>query len=193
MQLADGPRLTDLGQIHAACWQQLDAASRTRGHNLRVLGLATVDASGLPALRSVVLREVDAAARTLMFFTDARSPKVAQIVAQPMAQMLGWCASLSWQLRISARLEVATDGLALSSRWARLKLKPAAQDYLSPLPPGTPLAGPPGPPPAPVRESRGHFAIVTASVLAIDWLELHREGHRRAQFEADGSGRWCQP
>ena len=86
-------------------------------------------------VRSVVIREVDAQARTLMIFTDARSPKVAQIAAQPRATLLAWSGALSWQLRLRVRLDVQTSGLAVSSRWARLKLSPAAQDYQSPLPP----------------------------------------------------------
>jgi hypothetical protein len=42
------------------------------------------------------------------------------------------------------------------------------------------------------RESRGHFAVVTAQVLTTDWLELHAEGHRRALFDAEGR-RWLAP
>ena len=74
---------------------------------------------------------------------------------------------------------VQTSGLAVSSRWARLKLSPAAQDYLSPLPPGAPLTAAPSRP-QPDRDSRSHFAVVQAQVQAMDWLELRPGGHRRA-------------
>ena len=186
-------RLTDLAAIEQACWQQLAACARDKAHAWRVMGLATVDA-GLPDLRSVVIREVDAPARSLMFFTDARSPKVAQITAQPQAVLLAWSAALGWQLRLRVRLAVQTSGLAVSSRWARLKLHPAAHDYLSPLPPGSTLDGPAGPPvpPVPSRDSRSHFAVVQAAVEHIDWLELHADGHRRAQFPAGGAPAWVQ-
>ena len=93
------------------------------------------------------------------------------------------------------RLEVGTDGLEVSSRWARLKLSPAAQDYLSPLPPGSVIGGAHGThgtPPAPDRGSRGHFALVRARVESIDWTGLRGGGHRRAQFDAQG-GRWLTP
>ena len=86
------------------------------------------------------------------------------------------------------RLDVQTSGLAVSSRWARLKLTPAAQDYLSPLPPGSPVAERY----EPERASRSHFAVVTARVLATDWMELHADGHRRAYFGPDGA-QWLQP
>jgi len=84
---------------------------------------------------------------------------------------------------------VQDEGLAVASRWARLKQSPAAQDYLSPMAPGSPLDAPAR---GRVVPERGHFALVTARVLAIDWLELHANGHRRAGFDAAG-GRWLVP
>jgi pyridoxamine 5'-phosphate oxidase len=38
----------------------------------------------------------------------------------------------------------------------------------------------------------GSFAVISATVTAIDWLELSAEGHRRAVFDAAGA-RWVQP
>lgn len=181
------PRIDTLALIHQACWQELAKAPRNQAHAFRVMGLATVDGD-VADLRSVVLREVLADERTLVFFTDARSPKVAQIQRQPVGTLLAWCTRLSWQLRLRVLLEVETSGLAVSSRWARLKMTPAAQDYLSPLPPGAPVEHH-----APERSTREHFAVVNARVQSIDWLELHAEGHRRARFDASGQGRWLAP
>lgn len=188
-------RLTSLSEIHAACWHELAQAASTRGHGWRTLALATAHSPGdglppEPELRTVVLREVDADARLLVVYTDSRSPKVAQLRAQPQARLLAWCPALGWQLRLRVRIAIDTGGLGVSSRWARLKMTPAAQDYLSPLPPGSQVP-PEGLQPA--RDSREHFAVLFASVEAIDWLELHRHGHRRAAFGTDGSGRWLTP
>ncbi|MFY9511523.1 MAG: pyridoxamine 5'-phosphate oxidase family protein, partial [Rubrivivax sp.] len=148
--------------------------------------LATRDGDGVDA-RSVVLREVDTAARLLRLYTDARSAKLAQAAVQPQAMLVLWSEQLGWQLRLKVRLQADTEGLAVSSRWAKIKLTPAAQDYLSPLPPGAPLARP-----LPERGSREHFAMLTAEVQSLDWLELHAEGHRRARFDAEGQ-RWLAP
>ncbi|MBC7729773.1 MAG: pyridoxamine 5'-phosphate oxidase family protein [Microbacteriaceae bacterium] len=180
-------RLESLDHIYQACWQELGKAPRNKAHGFRVMGLATVDGE-VADLRSVVLREVLADAQTLVFFTDARSPKVAQIQRQPAGTLLAWCERLSWQLRLRVQLEVETSGLAVSSRWARLKMTPAAQDYLSPLPPGAPVE-----PLQPERSTRNHFAVLLARVYSIDWLELHAEGHRRAIFDQRGHGRWLTP
>ena len=181
-------RIESLTLIHSGCWLELGLAVSQRGHGFRRMGLATVDGETAD-LRTVVLREVDSGQGTLKFFTDARSPKVRQIQARPSATLMVWCERLGWQLRLRVALTVETSGLAVSSRWARLKLTPAAQDYLSPLPPGTPA----DPTPLPERASREYFAVVTATVLAIDWLELHADGNRRAAFDAAGHGQWLVP
>ncbi|OYU81308.1 MAG: pyridoxamine 5'-phosphate oxidase [Burkholderiales bacterium PBB5] len=180
-------RLNALPDIHAACWQQLVACAQDKTHAWRVMALASNAPGGLADVRSIVVREVNPATRTLLFFTDARSPKVAQLVAQPAASLLAWSAALGWQLRLQVLAEVQTSGLAVSSRWARLKMSPAAHDYLSPLPPGTPVAHP-----LPERGSRAHFAVVQLTVQGIDWLELHEDGHRRAVFPVDGPALWVQ-
>ncbi len=186
---ARGHVITDLADIHAACWQQLLQAVRDKAHAWRVLGLATVDGDSAD-LRSVVLRGAEPDTSTLLFFTDARSPKVAQIAAQPRATVLAWSAALGWQLRLRVLLEVQTSGLAVSSHWARLQFSPAAQDYMAPLPPGAALTGQQV---APVQSSRNNFAVVSARVDAMDWLELQPGGHRRARFNTDGSAAWVQP
>lgn len=180
-------RLDDLAAIENALWAELAQAPQQRDHGWRHAVLATRDGDEADA-RVVVLREVDAEAHELLIYTDARSAKVAQAAAHPQAMLVLWSPRLSWQLRLRVVLDTETSGLAVSSRWARIKLTPAAQDYLSPLAPGSPL----GSPVQPERTSREHFAVLTARVLSIDWLELHAEGHRRARFDAQGR-RWLAP
>jgi len=182
----DTPRLTVLREIEAAVWRELAQCVDDRAHAWRVGVLATTDGEMAHA-RSVVLREWDAASRTLTVFTDSRSPKVREIEAHPQGMLVLWSERLGWQLRLRVQLAIETAGLRVSSRWARMKMSPGAQDYLSPLPPGSPLVHA-----VQTRESRGHFAVATAQVLSADWLELHAEGHRRALFDAEG-GRWVAP
>jgi pyridoxamine 5'-phosphate oxidase len=179
-----------LGLIESQVWHELTACACDRGHAWRTAALATVDEQGLADVRTVVIREVDTAARELVFFTDARSPKIAQFECAPRGSLLMWSPTLGWQLRLRVLLEVETSGLAVSSRWARLKMKPAAYDYLSPLPPGSTLDSPH---PPPERGTREHFAVVTMRVDSVDWLDLRREGQRRALFTLDQPPRWLQP
>jgi hypothetical protein len=195
-------RLATLEAVNAAIWRELRDAveGRVRGHGWRTPVLATVDGS-LPDARTVVLREVDVAARRLTVYSDARAAKVEQARRMPGAMLVLWCPRLGWQLRCRVVLDLQVGGLAAASRWARVRLTPAAQDYLSPLPPGAVLgdepaaAGEPGVPMPPTRSEtidRGSFAVLEAQVVSTDWLELHPEGHRRARFDPQGA-RWLQP
>ena len=96
--------------------RELAVAADQRGHPWRTPSLATVSPEGLPDARSVVLREVDPDQERLIFFTDARSPKVGQLKAQPRAMLVMWSAELGWQLRIQVACRVEASGLAVSSR-----------------------------------------------------------------------------
>jgi pyridoxine/pyridoxamine 5'-phosphate oxidase len=184
-----GPRLASLPEIEHAIWQQLEAAATERVHPWRTPVLATVDGDAADA-RTVILREVAAADRRLVIYTDERAGKVAQIAAHPHGTLVMWSNALRWQLRCRVRLSVETDGLGVTSRWARLQHTAAAQDYLAPHPPGATLAAGAGPG-APASE-RACFAVITAEIASLDWLELHPDGHRRAVFDAPGA-RWVQP
>lgn len=193
MGVAAPERLQALPQIEAALWRELSRAVRDRHHAWRLATLATVaaHADGVqPEARMVVLRDCDRDARRLLVYTDARSAKAHQAERRPQGVLVLWSAALSWQLRLNVALVLHTSGLQVSSRWAQLKLSPAAQDYLSPIAPGTALDD--AAPPAPDRDSRGHFAVLECQVQSVDWLELHRDGHRRARFDADGA-RWIAP
>ena len=189
-----------LEEIEQCIWSELESCVMPRArqresdersapatpHEWRVAVLATVD-DGLPDARSIVLREIDAPERRLIFYTDARSPKVRQIEATPQGTLMFWSPSLGWQLRMHVRLAVETSGLAVSSRWAKLQTTAGADDYLAARAPGSPLD-------APLADlgTRSHFAMIEAMAETIDWLELHPDGHRRAQFGSLGA-KWLQP
>ncbi|AKJ31185.1 pyridoxamine 5'-phosphate oxidase family protein [Caldimonas brevitalea] len=185
--MSDDTRLDSLDLIENAIWEQLVDAAHHKGHDWRTPVLATATPDGVNA-RTVVLREIRRGQRELLFYTDSRAAKVQEIATAPHGMLVMWSPQLSWQLRCQVALDVQYSGLDVLSRWAQVKLSPAAQDYLSAVAPGTPvdLATPPQ------RASREHFAVVTAAVTSLDWLELHPEGHRRARFDVDGA-RWLQP
>jgi pyridoxamine 5'-phosphate oxidase len=180
-------RLESLQAIEAAVWHELQVAPRDKPHPWRTPVLATTDGE-IGDARTVVLRNVDPSQATLLVYTDARAAKALQVANHPLGTLVMWSQPLSWQLRLRVHIDVITDGLELSSRWAQLKLNPAAQDYLSALAPGSALNSALG-----ARGDRAHFAMLEARVLSIDWLELHAEGHRRARFGNDATARWLQP
>jgi len=189
-------RLEQLDDIEQRIWSELERCVDTSArqdteadesrHEWRVAVLATTD-DGQADARSIVVREIHAAERRIVFYTDARSPKVRQIEASPRGTLMFWSRKLGWQLRMQVLLAVETSGLAVSSRWARLLTTAGARDYLATAAPGSPLEAP-----QIDLGSRNHFAVIEAMAETIDWLELHPEGHRRALFGAGGP-RWLQP
>ncbi|MGY4830619.1 pyridoxamine 5'-phosphate oxidase [Sphaerotilaceae bacterium SBD11-9] len=183
-------RLSTLSEIEAAVWRELSRAPADKQHPWRTPVLATTDGE-IGDARTVVLREVSSDEKRLTVYTDQRSAKVAQLGQHPVGTLVMWSPSLGWQLRCRVQVTLETSGLAVSSRWARIKLSPGAQDYLSPLAPGSALDHEP----RLTGDGRGalpYFAVMEAQVLGIDWLELHAEGHRRALFDG-GEARWLQP
>jgi hypothetical protein len=188
----------DLDILGEHLWRELGRASQDRHHEWRQPVLATLCPEEGPQARTVVLREVDVSSRTLLIYTDARSPKVAQLQSDPRASLVCWSRSIGWQLRLGGRIEVRADGLDVTSRWALMRHTRSAMDYLSPRPPGTV-----------VQESglaqvsslttvapRAHFAVLRLQVERMDWLALGPGGHRRARFDVQGealSGHWCCP
>ena len=198
--MTEDARLAELAQIEASVWAELECAvhSRMNGgvppHEWRRCVLANQDDDG-PQARSVVLRDLLLDSRELIFYADARSPKVAQLRRDPRAVLLCWSASLGWQLRLRCHIEVETSGLDVTARWAHIRNRPAAHDYLSPLAPGTPMPDGHGGlvvTPLPPERMRDTFAVLSARIEAIDWLELHARGQRRAVFDAQGA-RWLTP
>ena len=181
-----GTRLESLHLIETACWRELERAVQEREHAWHTLSLATVGPERAEA-RTVVVREVAHAARWLRFYTDGRSAKVAQMRAHPRGTLLGWLPRLGWQLRLAVRLEVEEDSELARARWSQVMRWPSAQDYLAERAPGTPLDGPKS-----ASGDRHHFAVVTAHVESMDWLELHAEGARRALL-AGGDSLWTVP
>ncbi len=168
-------------------WTELQRATVDRHHEWRTPVLATTGLDGLPHARTVVLRSAEAQTQQLVFFTDRRSPKVAELQTVPAAAFVFWSKRLSWQLRARVSTRVHTAGTLVDAAWARVSQSAAASDYLTPHPPGSPLHQPDADNPL-----AHHLAVVTAQVNHLDWLELARDGHRRARLTPDAA-EWLVP
>jgi pyridoxamine 5'-phosphate oxidase len=177
-------------EIHQQIWKELGRASRDRHHAWRTPVLATTGSDGVPNARTVVLREVDAERQRLYIYTDRRSPKVRELAKTPDALFVFWSTRLHWQLRVLVVLSIQTEGPRVEALWQHIQQTPAAADYLGRQAPGSPLAAPQSGFASPQPESQ--FALLDAQVREIDWLELGRDGHRRASFRED-SWQWLAP
>ncbi len=176
-------------------WQELTRAPHDRHHDWRTPILATqgIDQIG-PQARTVVLRYADASLWTLRVYTDARSVKCSELLAQPLAQLTFWSKRLNWQLRVSVLATVDFDGEEVNAAWERVRQSPAASDYLSASPPGHPQSsGEPATENAGDSPHRHHLAILNFKVFSMDWLALSKDGHRRARLTPAGLLQWLVP
>lgn len=176
--------------IRLQIWKELGRASLDRHHEWRTPVLASTDANGLANARTVVLRRADAVASQFEMYTDKRSPKVAELKTQPLAMLVFWSSRLSWQLRVRVRFKVVSSGAHVESLWQGVKQSPAALDYLSATAPGDALAS--NASASAAAHTSPFFALLRAQVLQMDWLELSRHGHRRAQL-SDNTWVWVTP
>lgn len=180
------PRASE-GELVQRIWTELQRATVDRHHEWRTPVLATTGLDGIPDARTVVLRGANAKACELVFFTDRRSPKVAELQAEGKAAFVFWSKRLSWQLRVRVVTQVHTTGSLVDAAWERISQSPAAGDYLAADAPGSALRKQ-----AAANPGAHHLAVVTSRIEHLDWLELARQGHRRARL-TQGTLEWLIP
>lgn len=83
-----------------AAW--LDEATAAEPNDPNAMALATVDASGLPNVRMVLLKGFDA--RGFVFFTNFESAKGRELLAHPQAAVTFHWKSLRRQVRVRGRV-----------------------------------------------------------------------------------------
>lgn len=184
-----------LGEIERHCFALLARGVRDRRSACHLAVLATTGLDGFPAARTVVLRAVDAAARTLRFHTDRRSPKLAALAADPRMAIHFYDprARLQFRFRAIAALHVGDEttqavwrDVAPFSRRCYLGLTPGSVSAAptSGLPPELETRAP-----GPEESASGlaNFAVLRARLVELDWLHLAAAGHRRARFD------WSDP
>lgn len=184
-------RLETQSEIRHQIWKELGRATQDRHHAWRTPVFATSGIDGGVNARTVVLRSVDAHERKFQIYTDARSCKAEDLSSQPNAVFVFWSARLRWQLRARVHVSVQTSGSQVDRLWSQVKHTSSASDYLSPLPPGAHIS-PSHQPADSSGNNTNYFALLTAQILDLDWLELSSTGHRRARI-ANDAWEWLVP
>lgn len=185
------PNPASLIQIEDAAWQLLQQSATTRSGGWRLPVLATVS-EGVMRQRTVVLRNVEVQRRRILVHTDARSQKIDAIQQQPQVSWLFYDAELQVQLQLNGRAEIHTDDQTAQATWEQ-EPESSLRAYLAPLRPGAVCedADPNLPDEflgkLPTRQqlqaARPNFAVISCQVQSAEWLQLHKEGHRRATFD----------
>ena len=162
------------------------------------MNLATVDAAGVPQVRTVVLRAADKDTRRISFHTDQRSRKLVDLGAQNVVALHFHSRRHGIQLRLSGIASSSSEH-DRSVAWHQLHQNAKAA-YAQILPPGTrlephdnnDLVGTSN-----TQDGYSNFLVIDVCVSSVDWLELDRKGHRRALLTYSPSGNpegaWIAP
>ena len=199
------PTLTDLEQ---SCWHQLASALSETNEKSADAGFKTMVVASQTAheadARMVVLRQVDTHRKHVWFHTDARSEKVLQFEAFPIATLLFWDGKQQLQLRLRVETRLHTDDDVADEHWKGLWVG-GRKNYLSEYQPGSEQPGPYSgfpnhlgenlPTDAESEGGRKNFAVIECRVLAMEYLHLSRSGQTRArfQYEPESKMAWLAP
>jgi pyridoxamine 5'-phosphate oxidase len=197
----------DLDLSFSKAWDliELGAANRTSPAHTPVV--ATINETGQPETRVMVLREANRLARRLRFHTDSRSAKLAQVRRNPTAAVIMYDPQEKLQIRLSGHLSFDIGSEEVNVAW-RGSTTFARRCYMAVAAPGEVTAKPTSGLPAWIEskqpteeqlvEARANFVILWFEVQALEWLYLANPGHRRAKWTWDlasdvWSGSWLVP
>lgn len=163
----------DWSELEEKIKANLSRASADAKHPWRYPVLATVN-EGQPEQRTLVLRKFIPSTWSLLFYTDSRSPKVSEIKENKQVSLLFYHTRRQWQLRLKGRMSIDTESARTRALFEQLP-KSSLGDYKSRQPPGHGLE--PGQKQG-LTES-DYFCLLEFELIALDYLELDRNGHRR--------------
>ncbi|MEH2376241.1 Npun_F5749 family FMN-dependent PPOX-type flavoprotein [Nostoc sp.] len=184
-----------------APWRSAIAHALDRNRSLvyaRYLQLATVQANGRPANRTLVFRGFLEDTNQLKFITDTRSAKADQIQQQPWAEVCWYFPDTREQFRITGCLTlVSSDDSHQDLQPARMimwqELSDAARlQFLWPHP-GKPRFETPEAfaPPAPnPMQPVPNFCLLLLEPVQVDHLELRGEPQNRTFYHRDENQEW---
>jgi pyridoxamine 5'-phosphate oxidase len=184
----------DLDAALAETWRLLEEGPALRRNAFHMPALATVDATGQPQVRTVVLRAADRATGALRFHCDRRSAKAAEIDASGRAALHGYDSASKIQIRASGSARLHTDDALADAAWADSLAMSRVCYGTDPapgavLPTGDAYALPDAD--TALIAGRPNFYVVVVHVDRLEFLFLDRRGHRRAAWERARNWRGC--
>lgn len=167
-------------------WKTLVRATVDKKHPWRVAGFSTAGTNG-PQVRSVILRAVSTVEHQLVFYTDARSQKMADLAHDPRVALLFWNARNNTQLRVCGKVTPEASELIVNDFWNQIP-DYAKKDYATLSAPGQVLDG--SGLLHDFETARQNFVVLNLSVHSMELLMLKREGHVRIGFRKRQGGFW---
>ena len=190
-QIEDKPDFyNDLEKTYENIWEQLIIGKSKSKSELHQGYISTFN-NNFPSVRTVVLRHVDKKNNSISFHTDFRSSKIQEIKKNNAITMLFYDHKKKIQIIISGKAEINNQNDKSKEAWDNSRSF-SKKCYLVELPPGSsskiPISGYKKeheinlPSPEILEKGYENFTLVEIKINYIEWLYLHRHGHRRAKF-----------
>ena len=184
-------RYTSLYQLMGHVWDQLCHGAEQPGHPYYLPTFGTLSVDG-PNLRTVVLRQVDVAARTLLFHSDRRAEKIHEIERDARVMWHFWHPGQREQLRMRGRATLHFEDAVATQLWQN-SAPQSLKLYFKSQPPGTKIMHPQSGLSERAQSSqlshddveagRQNFAAVQTEIDEIEVLHLRNDGNYRASFK----------
>ncbi|MFV3291524.1 pyridoxamine 5'-phosphate oxidase family protein [Pseudomonas sp. NY11955] len=173
-----------LDLILAKIWSDLSIPVGGDPNPFRLMQLATVNSEGQPKVSTVVLRHADESTRSIIFYADKRSAKLAEILAEPRVGITSVAPSGKLQLRLEGLGEPLSDVSLLAKHWELARGRTQAL-FRHGCIPGEAISSP-----SSAYETHmdgfDNFALLAVHLRKIEWLNLTQDIHQRARYILQG-------
>ena len=181
----------NIDEIYVQIWALLEEGKKNRKSEFHNFYIAN-NSNLYPSLRTVVLRHVNEEDKSIGFHTDIRSNKISEIRNNSNVSVLFYGHNEKIQIRVNGNAKINNQNNETEFIWN--KINPYSKKcYLVENPPGTvsdiPISGYSQdvekiqqPELNIVNLGYQNFSYINIEIVNIEWLYLHRNGHRRAMY-----------
>lgn len=194
-----------LSAVESNCWQMLSAAVSNRKDPMRSMVVGSVSGS-MAQIRTVVLRKVETNEKSICFYTDIRSSKIADIQRTGQLSWLAYDQTQRTQIRLCGTTILHHGNEIARTQW-NLTPHHSRRNYLLPEGSGKKysedyktLHDKLSDFSYTLEESEAgfkNFVVVVTNVEELDWYYAHHTGNRRAGFNYENgllkNAEWLTP
>ena len=192
----------NLNYIHDFIWEKLLEGVNKSSSPFHFANISTINFSGYPSSRTIVIREIDKKKYKIFFNTDVRSNKWKELKKNSQTTLHFYDNKLKTQLRFFGKTNLHYKNDIWKKAWDNTTLN-SRECYASPYSPSTYINDP-----NKIDEKfnkleksnlnkyNKNFGRIEINVEYIDWLYLKHSGHRRAKFTYDNDiiiSKWLAP
>jgi pyridoxamine 5'-phosphate oxidase len=187
--------------IYGRIWEYLNSGAGPGRSPLTLMQAATVGLDGSPQVRTIVLRKANEASSSISFVSDARSPKVAELIRDPRISLVGYDPEANVQIRLNGQALIQAKGPETRAAWNTFQ-DHTLMLFRKPLAAGTPIQFPAeghvkstGEPPQ-GHDGYENLALIEVSLTCLEWLDVSGQDHERVVYrrsEGHWAGSWIAP